>query len=151
MLTGWYDIDKEMAALSEFHRRMDRVFGDVWFGRPVHSAFARMLASWPRVNLYDTGSSLTALSQAPGLSEADLKIEVNGDTLTISGERKTEAPEGYRVRRSERGTRKFARSFGLPCRVDPERTSAKLDNGLLTVTMKKHPESQPKQVSVSAG
>ena len=96
MLTRWYDIDKEMAALSELHRRMDKAFGDAWFGRPLHASFTRA-SSWPRANLYDTGSSLTALVMVPGLAETDLKIEVHGDVLTIGGERKVEAPEGYRL------------------------------------------------------
>lgn len=149
MLTRWYDIDREVAALNELHRRMDSAFGEAWFGRPLHSSFTRMSASWPRANLYDTGNNLTALVQAPGMSEESLNVEVHGDILTISGERKVEAPEGYRVHRTERGSRKFSRSFGLPCRVNPEKTTAKLVNGMLTVTMDKHPESQPKQISVS--
>lgn len=151
MLTRWYDIDKEMAALNELHRRMDRAFGDAWFGRPMHSSFTRTSTSWPRANLYDTGSSLTALVQAPGMTEESLNVEVHGDILTISGERTVEVPEGYREHRSERGSRTFTRSFGLPCHVDPEKTTAQLTDGMLTVTMAKHPESQPKQISVSAG
>lgn len=149
MLTRWYDIDREMAALGELQRRMSRVFDDQWLGRPLASSLGGLSASWPRANLYDAGSSLTALVQVPGLSEADLNVEVHGDVLTISGERKADAPEGYRVHRSERGARKFTRSFGLPCRVDPERTTAQMTGGMLTVTMEKHPESQPKQIAVS--
>jgi HSP20 family protein len=151
MLTRWYDIDREVAALNELHRRMNRAFGDAWFGQPLSFGTTGMTASWPRANLYDTGPSLKALIQTPGLKEEDLNVEVHGDILTISGERKVEVPEGYRVHRNERGSRSFSRSFGLPCRVDPEKTSAQLTNGVLTITMEKHPESQPKKISVSVG
>lgn len=150
MLTRWYDIDREIASLGELHRRMDRLFDDTGFGRPLHSAFVRG-AAWPRANLYDTGQSLVALIQVPGLSESALSLEVHGEVLSISGERKVEAPEGYRAHRVERGSRKFTRTFGLPCAVDPEKTTATLKDGLLTVTMDKHPESQPRQISVTAG
>jgi len=150
MLTRWYDIDREMAALNELHRRVNRLFGDEGFARRGPTA---LTGSWPLANLYDTGNVLTALIQVPGVSEKELNIEVHNDVLTIGGERKVDAPEGYKVHRSERGmgTRKFSRSFGLPIRVDPEKTTAKLVNGLLTVTMEKHPDSQPRKIEVSAG
>lgn len=151
MLVRWYDIDKEMAALDELHRRMNRAFfGDSWAGRS-HGGVGGLAGAWPLANLYDTGSSLTAVVQVPGMREEDLQVEVHGDALTISGERSARAPEGYRVHRTERGARKFSRSFGLPCRVDAEKTTAKLTNGILTITMEKHPDSQPKQIAVSAG
>lgn len=150
MLTRWYDIDREVAGLSELRRRMDRLFNEADFDRSLRSAFTGR-AAWPLANLHDTGSSLVALVQVPGLRQEDLSIEVHGEVLTVSGERKVEVPEGYRPHRVERGSRKFTRSFGLPSAVDPEKTTATLKDGLLTVTMEKHPESQPRKISVTAG
>ena len=46
---------------------------------------------------------------------------------------------------------RFARSFTLPCRVDPERTVAVVQNGVLTVTLPKAAEAQPRQITVKAG
>mgnify|MGYP001817497118 CR=1 FL=1 len=86
----------------------------------------------------------------PGMIREDLKVEVHGDALTVSGERKVTPPEGYRVHRSERASRRFTRSFGLPCRVDAEKVTAGLKEGLLTITMEKHAEARPKQITVSA-
>mgnify|MGYP003702070681 CR=1 FL=1 len=147
MLTRWYDIDREVAALDEFHRRMERVFGDLGGGGRVGPTPG--VGAGAPGNLHDTGSGPTAVLHVPGLAEDDLKVEVQGDVLSVSGERKAEAPDGYRVHRSERGSRRFTRSFGLPCRVDSERTTASLRDGLLTVTMDKHADAQPKQISVS--
>jgi HSP20 family protein len=151
MLTRWYDIDREAVALDELHRRMDRLFGELWGGHPRRTGPTALAGSWPPANLYDTGSSLTAVVQVPGLAEGDIKVEVQGDVMSVTGERKAEVPEGSRVHRSERGSRRFTRSFGLPCRVDSEKTTASLRDGLLTVTMDKHAEAQPKQITVSAG
>lgn len=150
MLTRWYDIDREMVALDEMRRRMERLFGETPAAGRGRGTTA-LTGSWPRANLFDAGSALTAMFQIPGLRQEDLNVEVHGDVLTVSGERKTDAPEGYRIHRSERGARKFTRSFGLPCQVDPEKTKANLTDGLLTITMAKHPQSQPKQITVSAG
>ena len=149
MLTRWYDIEREMDAFGELRRRMNTLFDDAGFGRPMHSAIARGMSSWPRANLFDTGSALVAHIQVPGLGEKDLSLEVQGEVLTISGERKVEPPEGYRVHRAERGSRRFTRSFGLPCPVDPEKTMANLKDGVLTVTMEKHPERQPRQIAIA--
>lgn len=150
MLTRWYDVDRDWAALDELSRRMDRLFG---VGDPFSPRLARrtaLTATWPRASLYDDGSSLVAVLLVPGMSEGDLKVEVHGDALTVSGERKIEPPEGYRVHRTERASRSFSRSFGLPCRVDAEKVKAGLKDGLLTITMAKHAEAQPKKIAVSA-
>lgn len=145
MLIRWYDVDREVATLNELNRRMQRLFGE---GRPAeHGGLA---GGWPRVNLYDNGSSLTAMLEVPGLKADDLEVEVHGDVFTVSGERKLNAPEGYRVHRTERGSRRFSRSFGLPCKVDPEKTKASLNSGVLTIEMEKHPEAQPRQITISS-
>ena len=147
MLTRWYDINREIAALDELHRRMNRLFGAE---SNRESRRVGLSGSWPPANLFDTGSSLTATMQVPGLKDTELKVEVHGDVLTISGERSAEAPEGYRAHRRERGTRAFSRSFGLPCEVDAEKTVAGLKDGILTITMEKHVSAQPRQITVSA-
>ena len=87
--------------------------------------------------------------EVPGLVEDELKIEAHSDAITITGERKINHPEGVTVHRAERSPGKFSRSFGLPCQVDLEKTTASLNNGILTVTMRKHPEAQPKTISVT--
>lgn len=148
MLTRWYDIDRNMAALDAASRQMDRLFGDLWTGRA-----ARLDRTFPRANLADEGSRLLATLEVPGLDEERLQVEVLGDALIVSGERSSAPPEGYRVHRAERAawSGRFTRTFGLPCRVDPERTTATLREGLLTITMEKHAEAKPRQIAVSAG
>jgi HSP20 family protein len=142
MLRRWYDIERDMAVMNELRSRMEEVFGDT-----DHQA-TRMTGSWPLANLYDAGNTLVAVLAVPGLSEDDIKIEAHQDALTVSGTRKVLAPEGYRVHRQERRPGRFSRSFGLPCQVDLEKTTAKLTNGVLTVTMEKHPAAQPRQISI---
>jgi HSP20 family protein len=150
MLTRWYDINREMATLDELGRRLSSLFGQSWSRGVPGFERTGWDTTWPQANLFDTGSSLTAVIQTPGLRESDVTVEVQGDVLTVSGERQEDTPEGYRVHRRERGTQKFTRSFGLPCSVDPERTRARLVNGRLTVAMEKHADARPKQITVSA-
>ena len=102
------------------------------------------------MNLHDAGAALVVQADVPGLAEKDLQISLNQDVLTISGERKVQAPEGYAVDRQERASVKFSRSFTLPTRVDGEKSTAEVKNGVLTVTLAKTPEAQPRQISVRA-
>jgi HSP20 family protein len=89
-------------------------------------------------------------AEVPGLAEGDINITATMDSLTLSGERKAPVPEGYAVHRQERGALRFARSFTLPAKIDVEKITAGLKHGVLTVTMPKHPESQPKAITVKA-
>ena len=156
MLTRWKDygfggLERELSALNDLRNQMDRLFLDFERGarrdpRPAPSWTAG--SSWPRIGLQDTGTELRLLAEVPGVSERDLDISVEQSSLTIRGERKVEAPEGYSVHRQERGYYSFARSFTLPCRIDAEKTTAHLKNGILELTLPKVAEEQPKQIQV---
>jgi HSP20 family protein len=70
--------------------------------------------------------------------------------MMISGERRTSVPAGYVAHRQERGSYTFSRSFALPCPVDPEKASAAVRDGVLTVTLEKAAEARPRQITVKA-
>ena len=148
---GWDDFEDVFSAMSELRERMDRVFdeafgGRFWSGR----ALPFSAGAWPRANLVDAGSNLILTAEVPGLSEKDVKLTLNQDVLTVSGERNVQPPEGYTAHRQERAAVKFSRSFALPCRVDAERTSATVKNGILTVTLEKAAEAKPRQIAVKS-
>jgi len=145
MLRRWYDVERDLAVVDEMRRRLENMFGEFDF-RPL----TQLTGAWPRANLFDTGSALVAVLEVPGIDHGELEIEAHLDALTISGQKKITGPEGYRVHRNERHQGRFSRSFGLPCKVDVEKTKATLKNGLLTVTLEKAIEAQPKRISVSA-
>jgi HSP20 family protein len=143
MLSRWGDTDEMFATMDELRRRMDQLFGDIEAGRrPGTSA-------WPQLEVLDMGSTLVVKAEVPGLGEDEIKLTIDQDVIAIAGERKTGAPEGYVARRQERAAARFARSFPLPCRVLPEKTSAALANGVLTITMTKA-ATEPRHINVRA-
>jgi HSP20 family protein len=142
--TGWNDIDTTFQLLDDFRRRMDRLFEDFGTG---HSPGRH---SWPRTNLYDNGSELMLEALVPGLREQDVQLTATQDTIAVAGQRQPDAPEGYSAHRQERAAFQFSRSFSLPCKIDPEKVGASLKNGVLTVTMAKSAEAQPRQITVKA-
>lgn len=149
MLTRWSDLNQTFSMLNEFQRRMNRVFSD-WETerRPQFMDIQR--ETWPPINLYDAGESLMLTALVPGMSEKDIQLTGNQEVLSISGERKSDIPKGYSVHRQERSTVKFTRSLSLPCKVDFEKTTAAVKDGVLTVKIVKAPEAKPRQITVKA-
>lgn len=157
MLTRFNDFDRTFAAMDQLRRRMDRLFDE--YERPRGQGLLRSPffdepeRTWsrdrlPRITVADSPSALTLRVELPGFAEKDVQISIHQDVLTLSGERKLDAPEGYVVHRQERAGFRFARSFAMPCKIDPEKSSAVLKNGLLTVSLAKAPEAQPRQIAV---
>ena len=142
---GLGDLDRSLAEFDALRREMNRLFegGDL-----AARAQRRGTATWPRVGLYDQGSQLVVRAELPGVSEDAVQLSVDHGVLSLKGTRKTKLPEGYSVHRQERADYQFARSFTLPCRVDVEKTTATMKHGLLTVTLPKAAEEQPRQIAV---
>ena len=147
MWTRWSDLDRTFAMLDDFRRRMDRAF-EGYGRRGAEPAWEQ--TAWPRLTLQDTGEKLMLLAEVPGLSDKDVELNLDQNVLTLAGRRQVRAPEGYSVHRQERESVDFSRSFTLPCKVDPEKVSATVKHGLLTVEMAKAPEAKPRQITVKA-
>lgn len=127
----------------ELRREVDRLFFDFESG-------AADQGGAPVLSVEDKGGSLLLRAELPGIAEKDLELTVTGTSLTLKGERKVEAPAGYTTHRSERSTFRFARTFELGTKVDPEKAQASLTHGVLTVTLPKAADAQPKQIQVKA-
>jgi HSP20 family protein len=146
MLSRYADIDRSFALFDEIRKRMDRVWEDYEDGGRA----ASLTAGWPRVNLLDDGKNLYLTADVPGMSEADINITFHDGALTLKGERKVTVPEGYHPQRQERSGIKFSRTVSLPVAVDAEKSTATVKDGVLTVTLAKAPEAQPRRIAVRA-
>ncbi len=143
MFARWNDFERELAVMDELRRRMDSLMhGYEPSGIPASQT------GWPRVNLYDAESAVVLEAEVPGVAREDLEITVSQDTLTLAGKRAAEVPEGYSVHRRERGAVEFSRSFALREKVDPEKVTADLADGVLTITLHKAAEAQPRKITV---
>jgi HSP20 family protein len=148
MLRQLGDMDRAVAALDELRRRMDRVWEDIGEG---HTPWAPRVAPPETLfNVFDVGDSLVLKADVPSIDEKDLQISINEGVLSIAGRRRPDAPEGYSVHRQERVPIHFARSFSLPYPVDADKASATVKDGVLTITLAKAPEAQPRKISVRA-
>jgi len=85
----------------------------------------------------------------PGVDRESLNLNLEDQVLTIMAERELQAPEGYQTHRKELpGKVTMKRSFNLGSEIDAENISAKLENGILTVTLAKSDKALPRRIEV---
>jgi HSP20 family protein len=104
----------------------------------------------PPVDIYQNGDQeLVLKAELPDISPEDIELNVNNDTLTISGEKRfsNEVKEDQ-FHRIERRYGRFSRSFSLPSSVDATQISAEHKNGVLTVRLPAREEAKPRQIKV---
>jgi HSP20 family protein len=100
----------------------------------------------------ESDDAYTVRASVPGVQPEDLEINVQNNILTIRGEMKNEQErQGERWHVRERRTGQFQRTVALPNNVDTNEVGAIYDNGVLTLTLPKSKESQPRRINVQQG
>ena len=113
----------------------------------------------PKVDVKEEKDAYLLEMDLPGKTDSDINIELNRNVLTISSqtksekeekqEEKAEAKDAGKYLIKERSYSKFSRSFTLPEDVDSENLSAKVTNGVLTVTMPRKAIASPKRIAIT--
>jgi HSP20 family protein len=127
-------------------KRLNSIFND-FAGPDISSA-----SFVPAVDVYEDAEKLELKLEIPGVKTEDLDIRMENHTLVIKGERKFEAAEkAENFHRIERRFGAFVRSFTLPQTVESDGITASVDSGVLTISLAKKAEAQPKQIKVQVG
>jgi HSP20 family protein len=142
---------EEADPLLALRQEMSRVFDDFFSGvglpsfagsEPVSTVVAILT---PRMDVSETDDTVQIAVELPGLDEGDVDVTLDGDVLTIRGEKATERDEDERdyhiIERAE-GT--FLRTLRLPFEADPEQVQAAFQDGVLTIAIPKPKEAQQK-------
>jgi HSP20 family protein len=144
MLTRW-DPFRETVTLRE---AMDRLFEDTFVPARRREAAGGQVWRLP-LDAYVTANEIVVLANMPGVKPEAVEITLEGDTLTIKGERP--APLGnvdYVMQ--ERTFGKFQRTLNINIPVDADKAEARYENGLLTLTIPKAEAVRPKTIQVTA-
>ena len=138
--------------LGTIQNEMNRLF-NTFFETPTHGNGATTVRRWvPAMDLVENDNEYVLRADLPGISERDVKIELDDNVLRISGERKSEQEErkqGYY--RIERSSGAFSRSLTLPEGVDADAVTATFDQGVLEVRVPKPEARKPRKVEISVG
>lgn len=103
----------------------------------------------PSLDVAETDAALEVQLDLPGMEAKDIDIQINGNTLTISGQRKEEREEkGKTYHRVERRCGSFSRSVTLPCPVNEQAVDAQYKHGILTVKLPKTEEAKSRRIEV---
>lgn len=141
------------------------------FGGDFDQVFSRLMRNWPfvwtdmapssapkalrafdhvpKVEVKESDKAYTVTIELPGLDEKDIKVQIEDDVLTISGEKKVEQTED-KMHYTERSYGSFTRAFTLPADADREGIAAKFAKGILELNIAKTatPPAQVKQVAI---
>lgn len=103
----------------------------------------------PPVDIRETPDALILQAELPGLTKADVRITLENQVLTLSGERtfQKEVKE-HNLHRVERSYGNFSRSFMLPANVETDKVQANFQDGVLTVSLPKVEKAKPRQIEI---
>jgi HSP20 family protein len=142
-LSPWFDID-------DLQQRLDRAFG-----RPFPGLSEEPVEWLPAIDLKEAEDEFILSGEFPGMTEKDINVDIEQNTLTLRGEKKSEREEekedGGRWHLIERSYGSFRRSFTLPGSVDAAKIKAQFENGVLTVHMPKRKESSARHIAINGG
>lgn len=138
---------------NELGRSMDRLFDEQLFDR-FFAPMARpdaLVARSPALDVTEADNAFSVKLDMPGVTKDDVKITIDGKRVTVTASASTadEKKEGDRVVYSERSSTSFARSFSLPVEVNESESTAKLEHGVLALTLTKRGASKATSIRIS--
>jgi HSP20 family protein len=106
------------------------------------------LALRPRVDIYEDAQGISLHADLPGVSSERLNLQVDKETLTISGDANIETPQAIEPLYAEVRSRRYQRAFTLSAELDTDNISAELKDGVLKVNIPKRAEVRPRKIAV---
>ncbi|HYK89604.1 MAG TPA: Hsp20/alpha crystallin family protein [Acidobacteriota bacterium] len=128
-----------------------RFFEDFFNDFPFGSSLLPTGDQWtPAVDVLEKDGNLILRAELPGIEEKQIELKLEGNVLTLKGERKMEKDEKKsNYHRVESFYGSFSRSFSLPDTIDRDNIKAEFKNGVLSVTIPQKPEVRPREIPVS--
>jgi HSP20 family protein len=150
LLTRWEPF-REFSTQQDRMNRLNRLFRESYSPEGPEEALTTTSYA-PPVDIYEDEHNITLKVEVPGIDEKDIDVRIEGNALTVHGERKIEKEEKEEnFRRVERQYGEFTRSFTLPSTVDLGQVTAHYDKGVLKINLAKKAEAKPKQIKVNVG
>lgn len=137
-------------AEDQFGRLVESMFEDFFAPLAQGKRWSDTNAGIPRLDLTESEGAYEVEAEMPGVEKDDLKVAIDHQRVTIEGEcrKANERREGEQVVYSERSARKFMRSFSLPSEVDDAAAQARLENGVLHLTLPKKQGSPVRRLQI---
>jgi HSP20 family protein len=102
----------------------------------------------PPTDIFETADALKIVMEVPGVLKEAVDVKVENEVLSIEGRIETTIYNGLEPLYTEYPIGHFARNFTLPWQVDQQSIAAHLEDGVLTLTLNKRPESKPRRIAI---
>ncbi|MFN7290457.1 MAG: Hsp20/alpha crystallin family protein [Pirellula sp.] len=131
---------------SMLRKEIDDLFSNFW---GASNGLTKIESSSLAIDVIDNDKSLVVKLDAPGMKPDDFHIQVHGNVLSVTGERKEEKESKEKTYyKMERRYGSFARTVTLPCEVNDSEAAAEYSHGVLTLTLPKCEAAKPKKIPV---
>ena len=139
----FFEMDGLRKEMNRLNRLMDESF-------PSYLSHFSRSGVFPALNITEDKDNYYVRAELPGIKHEDVDLQINGKNLTLKGKRETSAhEENIKYHRRERDGGNFSRGVGLPGDVDPDKVTASMVNGLLTITLGKAEAAKPRQIAIN--
>lgn len=134
-----------------FDDAFDRFFATAAAAPSASSAASASTAATPALDVRESSTAWTVKMDLPGVSREDVKVAIDGNVVSVQaqGREDSERTEGERLIYRERASASYARRFSLPAEVDQSQSGARLEHGVLTLTLGKRSASPSAQLTVN--
>ena len=130
--------------LSSLQRALDTFRASEWLaGGPSGGG------SYPPMNVFRKGDDFVIITEVPGVTKADLDVQVKGNTIRLAGTKSVNYPEQASLHRRERLAGRFDRAMTLPVEIDPDGVRAECRDGILVVFLPRAERDKPKSIQVA--
>jgi HSP20 family protein len=102
----------------------------------------------PTTDIYETDEALTVVMEIPGAEKKDIDVDLENDVLRVEGRIDFSKYEGLEPLYTEYNVGHFARAFTLPRKIDQQQITAQVEDGVLTLTLRKAKEAQPRRIAI---
>lgn len=103
----------------------------------------------PSTDIHESEDALIIVMEMPGVDRKDVEVRIEEDVLRVEGRIELSKYSGLEPLYTEYGVGHYARNFSLSNRIDKDGVDARLDDGILTLTLKKVKEAMPRRISVA--
>ncbi len=139
-----YSLRNPFQELDQMRRKMDQLMGSTPF------ATCRNANVFPPVNVSEDQDNFYLQAELPGVGSNNLDLQADAKSVAISGKRDTAGDkENFKYHRRERSAGQFSRMIALSGEIESAKVTAKLENGILLLTLPKAEAVKPRQITIS--
>lgn len=131
-------------SLFAFQQALDQLRTSSWLDAGLSGQGA-----FPPLNVFRKGHDVVVVAEVPGVNKSDIKIEVKGNTLRISGSKTVEPADKASVHRRERRSGQFDRAITLPIEINADDIKAECQDGVLALYLPRAERDKPREITIS--